>query len=605
MTSPVHSGRITTPVPASAGTPTEVAKEPSTSQRQLEGPSGLSSRTSSGRQHSISHSQRHRQPLPDVANASSDQTGRRLLNSGERSDSMHFSSMERGRQLSSGSLALEGDPSSSHGSSRFDGIQSESSSIRRWAEGVQPPRAQLRDIDIEAQHDLPKLEQPEPKRSWMAVGAALVGGLKSAGQFALNELSVTLGVAKLATKIPARLVGALAGHSIHQTIAVGLPTFAREMVGIGVMHAMRAQPESTVLGVQLSVAVVNIAAQLGREVRELRNPDVAARAYHSLSAEQWAAKSPEEQVAMRGHHRRMSRTITLLQVGASALNIQMMYAGLAAKDNASALRPLANEVKVGVYAAMRDGIQASFELVGFKPSPTAEKGHEFAAGMSGAAHAASAATYAAANAGTSYLSDALMGAWVPERGSAVATLMSSTATNMSHAEAWKTIALGAGVSAMTNTLAETIDWFQRMEHFVNQTGATQHFEAKLTGTDYGRLLDQAPARAAAFNGIFSVLTFAGGKMATETALPPAVQQFIGNAGLGVMIAMLDSPVSGIWQADQAVREKPVPGPSATLTEVEEGTDTVPSSGEVSQDSRESVSAGNPPERRRSRSPSPD
>jgi hypothetical protein len=592
-TSPVHrltSTTVQVNVEIITATPSPTAS-PSGSRRHgnLEGPADLTGRPPSAHL-SEAGSSRIRQPLPEIINASPEHDRSGLLRTGERSNRFGSSErlgLEHGRNFS-GSITHV----SSHLSIEISDV--DSGEIRRGAPMSRPRRPNLAAVQALV-----------PKRSWMAVGATLVSGLKRAGNFALTELSITLGVAKLATKIPKRLVGALAGHSIHQTIAVGLPTFAREMIGIGVMHAMRAQPESTALALQGTMMVVNIAAQVTREVRELRRPDVAARAYFSLSAEQWAAKSPEDQASMRAHHRRMSRTISVIQVSASVMNITMMYTSFKANDRTSALRPLANEVKVGVYAAMRDGLQATFSMVGFKG--------DLAPGISGAAHAASAATYAAANAGSSFLSDALMGAWVPHRGDAISLLMGDPKIKMGHAEAWKTIALGAGVSAMTNTLAETIDWFQRMEHWANQTGATQQFEPKLTGNDYGRLLDQAPARAAAFNGIFSVLTFAGGKMATETSLPPAVQQFIGNVGLGVMIAMLDSPVSGLWQAEDAVREATRPTTTTTtstvrIEEIDEEQGNVPSSGDISgssntENSRASgMSAGNPPERHRSRSP---
>ncbi|MGM9487990.1 hypothetical protein [Ideonella sp. YS5] len=626
MTSPVHSQRISTPVKPDAEKAVEITASPPRAEQSLARPPGLSGRGHAGASTSGSQSQRVRQPVPETSGPSPEHAGSSLLRTGERSD--RFSTLERGRYLSSGRLGLDSTPQSSHGSSRFDGIVSESSSINRWVpHTLEQPRAQRSTTEPNPSTEL---QAPEPKRSWLSVAKALTNSLKQMGNAVLNEASVTLSIVKL-PKIPKRLMGALAGHAIHQTVAVGIPTFVREMVGIGVMHAMRAQPASVAVGVQVTVGVANLALQGLREFRELRNPAEAARAYFSLSASEWAAKSPEEQAAMKLHHRRMSRAMTVVQVSASVTNVALMVhnfalldpvrnRGFAGHDHTNALRPLANEVKVGVYAAMRDGIQATFTMVGFTASPTAEPGNEFAAGLRGAAHGAAAATYAAANSASSFLSDALMGAWVPHRGDAISTLMGNTATKMSHAQAWKDVALGAGVSAMANTLAETIDWFQRMEHFVNQTGATQHFEFGVTGTDYGRLLDQAPARAAAFNGIFSALTLAGGEMA-KSDLPPAVQQFIGNVGLGVMISMLDSPVSGLWQAEDAVRTatrttssvqiEEIPDPEAGVGDGAGADRSGRTSGEISGGSGSDgsgatrLSAGNPPERRRSPSPTAD
>jgi len=43
--------------------------------------------------------------------------------------------------------------------------------------------------------------------------------------------------------------------------------------------------------------------------------------------------------------------------------------------------------------------------------------------------------------------------------------------------------------------------------------------------------------------------------------------------VGIMIGMLDSPVMGIWQAEEAVRAEPTPAPSTvTITEIEPDAD---------------------------------
>jgi hypothetical protein len=60
------------------------------------------------------------------------------------------------------------------------------------------------------------------------------------------------------------------------------------------------------------------------------------------------------------------------------------------------------------------------------------------------------------------------------------------------------------------------------------------------------------ARAASINGINSALA-ATGRAMTKLAVPPAVQSFIGNAGLAAMSALTDSPIAGIFQAAAAVR----------------------------------------------------
>ena len=183
--------------------------------------------------------------------------------------------------------------------------------------------------------------------------------------------------------------------------------------------------------------------------------------------------------------------------------------------------------------------------------------------MSGAAQAAAVATYAGVNVVNNFLGDALKGAWVPDRSVAAAVLLDQSSA-MNVGDAWRVAAGTAAISTLTNTLGETIDWFQRLQLFANQTpGATQEWAPVLTGTDRSRVLDQAQARASLTNTLFSALTAAGQGMA-HSKLPPPVQQFIGNVGAAALGAMLDSPITGLWQAQEAVRATPVPAPTVDL-----------------------------------------
>jgi len=398
-----------------------------------------------------------------------------------------------------------------------------------------------------------------PERSWRSVATAISGEVARLAGVAGREAVRTLGA--VVPPLPeARLAGVVAGHALHQTVAVGLPTFAREMLANAVTHALRAAPPPAVMGLQAAVGAVNLTLQVVRELRERRNPDEAARAYHSLTPEQWQAKTPDEQQAMRDHTARISRLFTVLQASSSFTNLMLMHHGFQQGDRAAALQPLANELKVGVYAAMRDGLQASFSMVKVNKPPAPAEGApqpELAAGMSGAAQASAVATYAGVNVVNGFLGDALKGAWVPDRGAAAAVLLGQS-TAMGTGDAWRVAAGSAAISTLTNTLGETTDWFQRLQLFANQTpGATQEWAPVRTGTDRGRVLDQAQARSALANTLFSALTAAGQGMA-HSQLPPAVQQFIGNVGAAALGAMLDSPITGLWQAQEAVRAKPVP-----------------------------------------------
>ena len=397
-----------------------------------------------------------------------------------------------------------------------------------------------------------------PERSWRSVAGAIAGELarlaRAGGHQALHTLSAVV------PPMPdLRLAGVLAGHAIHQTVAVGLPTFVREMLASAVTHGLRSAPPPAVMTLQAAVGAANLALQVVREMREARNPDEAARAFHSLTPAQWQAKTPDEQAAMRQHTAKVSRLFTVLQVSSSITNLAVMHQAFERGDRAAALQPLANEVKIGVYAAMRDALQASFTMVVPTPPPAPANGPrpELAPGMAGAAHAAAAATYAGVNVLNAFLSDALVAAAVPTRGTAAQVLLEQSAA-MSREAAWSVMARSSAIGAAINMLGETTDWFQRMQHFVNQTpGATQSLAPQLTGTDFGRVLDQAQARGASFNAIFSALMVAGRALANSD-LPPSVQQLIGNVGLGAMTVMLDSPITGLWQAQEAVRQSPVP-----------------------------------------------
>jgi hypothetical protein len=430
----------------------------------------------------------------------------------------------------------------------------------------------------------PTFNAPRPASSYAAVGAALLAGMKQAMDFVGGQVALTASTVTLPfSNFKSRLMGALAGHAVHQIVSVGIPTFVREAAAVAIMHRLRHASMSEVVTLQVGVGGANLLIQLGREYRENRNINQAARAYFSLSKDEWAARSPVARNEMRTHMRKMSRMITNMQVMASVTNGLLMMNAFNQKDQLGTLKPVATEIKVGIYAAMRDGLQASFTMVKLAQAPNLPDGTPvpFAAGMHGAAHGAAAATYAGANFAAAFLSDALMGALVPGKDAAVATLIStSTQSHGAMVEAVKITAMAASVSAATNTLAEVTDWFQRMQHFVNMTpGATQSwgpaYPDKLAKMDYGRLLDQAPARAAAFNAIFSTLGVMGLAL-SHTNIPGGVQQFMGNATVGIMIGMLDSPIMGIWQAEEAVRNEPNPTPSpppstVTITEIVEPT----------------------------------
>jgi hypothetical protein len=383
-----------------------------------------------------------------------------------------------------------------------------------------------------------------PERSWRSVGQAI-----------LRELSLAAGSVRPQVNAAAvgSTLGVIAGHAIQQTAAVGLPTFAREMLAAAVMHGLRSAPPQLAMGLQAAVGVTNLGLQVMRELRERRNPQEAARGFHSLSPEQWAAKRPDEQDRMIEHTQKVSRAITMAQVASSLTNLVLMGSAFLQGNRADALRPLATELKTGLYTNSRDTVQGSLSMVGYD--------NDKMFGLSGQAFAAAAATYAGVNAGASMLTDAVMASLVPGRGQAINTLLGIAPAPgvdaMSGSQAWGTIAQAAAVSALGNTVGETIDWFQRTHWHLsqNEVPPPQEWRPQITGDDLGRVLDQAQARTALLNGINTTLT-AAGRLMTDVGVPPAMQSFIGNAGLAALTALTDSPITGIWQAEQAVRQPP-------------------------------------------------
>lgn len=393
---------------------------------------------------------------------------------------------------------------------------------------------------------------PPPERNWRSVASAIVQGAGQVGALALKELANTAQAvtpSRSALSGLARTMAPVAGHVIHQAVAVGLPTFAREMLAAGVMHGLRNAPPEVAFGLQGAVGTVNLAMQVIREVRERRHPDEAARGFHSLSQEQWDSKTPDEQAALRKHTQNVSRAITVAQVASSITNLSLMLQAHSEgpENRAAMLRPLATELKVGLYTTLRDAAQASFNMVGYDDK------RDHTHGLTGNAFASARATYAGAITTAEFASSAVMGTLVPGRGDAMTVLLGAS-NAMNPGDAWRTTAAAAGVSAVTNTLVEATDWFQRMHFELSQNAAPppQVLEPHITGHDLGRVLDQAQSRTALINGLNSALSVLGLTMA-KAEVPPALQGVLGAAGLGTMVFLTDSPISGNWQAQKWVR----------------------------------------------------
>lgn len=345
-----------------------------------------------------------------------------------------------------------------------------------------------------------------------------------------------------------RLLAAAAGHLAHQAVSVGIPTFAREMLAAGLSAGLHAAAPQVAIGLQAGMMALGVTLQVVRERRESRDPDEAARGFHSLSAEQWAQSSPQQQDTMRQTQARHSRMFTALQVAASSLNLGLTVSNVRNGEATTAIARVATDVKTAVYTTMRDALQASFRMVGIQGETN---------GLGGAHLTTAVAAYAAVQLTAGYAGQALATLAAP--GSATASnvlngVLTPQEAGLSLGAAWGTAATVAGVRAALNTVVEAVDWFQRTQLEATQGGTRQELAPRINtapeNRDYGRLLDHMPARMALINTINSVV---GAASYFARNAPDAVESLIGNVGSAGVNAMLDYSVTNTWQAAAAVR----------------------------------------------------
>lgn len=410
---------------------------------------------------------------------------------------------------------------------------------------------------------------PPPERSWRALIGASIGAVQAgagaasgaagniihAAGAAIGQAAAAVGNEVLAQgaslrllKPPTGAVGAAAGHLIHQSVTVGVPTFLREMLSEAMVLSMRHMPPDHALGLQVGMGVIGVGAQFIRRSRENRNPEAAARGFHAMSEPQWNALPEADKVKLRQQQQDHSRMVTNMQVMASTTQVivGMLAARADQPDTERAVKLFATDFKAVLYSGMRDSLQASFRMVNTAAPTTG--------GVSGTHITASAKFYALANVignyGFSYLP-----ALTPHAATADAVLRGNS-TAMSHGQAWMAKAGVSAVKAAINTTVEAADWFSVTHHEASQSGTVQQWDPKLKflkpeDRDYGRVLDHTPARITAIgagNAIFSAVGFAM-KDAPEWARVASM-----NIIEGAYEGLKYKTIAGTWQADAAVRE---------------------------------------------------
>jgi hypothetical protein len=322
-------------------------------------------------------------------------------------------------------------------------------------------------------------------------------------------------------------LGAAAGHLIHQAVAVGIPTFGREIGAVILVKGLEHLPDDAVTGLQAAVGAFNMAAQMLRMHRERRDPAAAARGFHVLTQEEWDALPEPEQDALCKTQRAHSALVTSMTFGATMANLAVGLHGRYTGNPAVARNVLAGDVKTIVYTAARDTIQATFRLVDFQEQPRD--------GVSGTHLTAAAMNYG----GTNVVANL---AW--------SSLPAHAAAGHDGMQA---LVRSSAMKAAINTSLEAGDWFSVTRQQANQSGTRQIWKPaiKATRADYGRLLDQSPARIAVISS-----TGAVGNLISHfgSGMPADVQLLLGSAVPAAWAGLTYKTIAGTWGADGAVRD---------------------------------------------------
>ncbi|HET7864988.1 MAG TPA: hypothetical protein VFL86_11340 [Burkholderiaceae bacterium] len=424
----------------------------------------------------------------------------------------------------------------------------------------------------------PRHDEPPPGRSWRATLTSMLDPIADAAAAAAGRANTVMnnaygGVSRAAAvardtalavggeikshgqslglMLPSgRLAGAMAGHVIHQSAAVGVPTFLREMLAEGLVLGMRHMPPDQVAAMQAGVGLASFGLQMLRRRLENRYPDDAARGFHALSQQQWNRLSDERKAELRHQQQRHSRMVTDLQVVASITNTMVSLAAARSGDPSQAEVPariLATDLKATMYAAMRDMIQATFSMVG-TAAPTT--------GVSGSHMLSSASFFSFMSMVTDYAFTHFPGQ-VPDASQASKMLRGALPpnTHMTLSDAWMTRAEVALVKAAINTTLHASDWIYMTQEEANQANTTQHWAPSSNALnparrDYARILDHVPTRMTLLGGGNSTSNLIGFLMRDNAAWKSALA---GNVADAVYQGFVYKTIVGTWQAQAEVR----------------------------------------------------
>ncbi|MBD8094606.1 hypothetical protein IFT48_31910 [Pseudomonas fluorescens] len=399
---------------------------------------------------------------------------------------------------------------------------------------------------------------------WKAAGSAWtsVSGYGAAAGHNLKQGAVQAWSDSAANLPSGRTTLAAAGQTLQQMATCGVPTYLRE---VAFMHTYSALADGLAkkspggaLALQAAISLASVATQI--YVRQPRldrlgnESSVAVRGHFALSEPKWNALLPAKQDALRQQMQRDSRNVTRNQIIAEAVYLGMGALGASRGDGALSARVLATQLRNVIYAITRESMQASLSMTG-KHGPTKTHGvHQDDMSVLGWA-------YGTMTLSMGFVQDSISPKVLPP-----GQTLTSPALLDDHHQPLRGDALAesiqslAGTRAAFNTVIAVLDNHLQKHFDTQRAGTTQQWKPSLPLEDYGRVLDQSPARVA-WTSLASAINMATGEL-LRGKLPPALAGFLGNASSAAVMGLAYRTTNQTFQAHASVRKAVAAGGAA-------------------------------------------
>lgn len=347
---------------------------------------------------------------------------------------------------------------------------------------------------------------------------------------------------------------AAAGQTLQQMVNCGAPTYLRELA---FMHAYSALNEGLakkspggMLAMQAAVSLVTITSQIylrqPRLDRLAADSSDAVRGHFALSEAKWNALSPDKQDTLRLQMKRDSRNVTRNQIVAEALYLGMGAMGVARGDGALSARVLATQLRDVIYAVSRETLQASFSM-------TAPQDDTRTYGVDEDDMPTLGWAYGAMTLSMGFMLDSISEQILPPGQTLTSPALRGPDQQPLSGDALSSsIQSLAGTRAAFNTVVATLDNHLQKHFDTRQAGTRQQLKPDLPLKDYGRVLDQSPARVA-WASLAGAINMATGE-ALRDKVPPALSGFLGNLGTAAAMGLAYRTVNQTFQAHASVRK---------------------------------------------------